>query len=120
MQRSFDLAMVASRMGTWRYTMSDNICVYDENAQRLYGLSEARFLHDEEGVKAKFHPDDMDETWSRPRPSIRRATESMRWNTGSWQLDGGWRWLSAWGLVEFEGRGRSGSQAGRSPGPAAT
>ena len=58
-KRTFDLAMVASQMGTWRYTMADNICIYDENAQRLYGLTEARFLHDEEGVKAKFHPDDM-------------------------------------------------------------
>ena len=59
-KRTFDLAMTASQMGTWRYTLADNICVYDENAQRLYGLTEARFLHGEEGVKAKFHPDDMD------------------------------------------------------------
>src|SRR5262249_29789029 len=64
-QRTFDLAMTASKMGTWRYTLADNICVYDENAQRLYGLNEARFLHDEEGVKAKFHPDDMDLIWER-------------------------------------------------------
>src|SRR5690348_15474612 len=45
-QRTFDLAMIASKMGTWRYTMADNICVYDDNAQQLYGLTEARFLHD--------------------------------------------------------------------------
>ena len=25
-QRTFDLAMIASKMGTWRYTMADNIC----------------------------------------------------------------------------------------------
>jgi PAS domain-containing protein len=37
--RTFDLAMTASKMGTWRYTFADNICVYDENAQRLYGLT---------------------------------------------------------------------------------
>jgi PAS domain-containing protein len=64
-KRTFDLAMVASNMGTWRYTLADNVCVYDENAQRLYGLTEARFLHDEEGVKAKFHPDDLEPMWSR-------------------------------------------------------
>ena len=64
-KRIFDLAMTASLMGTWRYTLADNICLYDENAQRLYGLTEARFLHDEEGVKAKFHPDDMDPMWSK-------------------------------------------------------
>jgi PAS domain-containing protein len=38
-KRTFDLAMTASQMGTWRYTLADNICVYDENAQRLYGLT---------------------------------------------------------------------------------
>ena len=52
-------------MGTWRYTLADNICVYDENAERLYGLTEARLLHDDEGVKAKFHPDDLELMWSR-------------------------------------------------------
>ena len=55
--------MAASDMGTWRYTLSDNICVYDEHAQRLYGLTEAHFLHDDEGVKAKFHPDDLELMW---------------------------------------------------------
>ena len=64
-QRTFDLAMIASQMGTWRYTLADNICVYDENAQRLYGLTEARFLHDEAGVQDKFHPDDMALMWAR-------------------------------------------------------
>ena len=55
-KRTFDLAMSASQMGTWRYTFADNICLYDENAQRLYGLADGRFLHDEEGVKAKSIP----------------------------------------------------------------
>ena len=63
-QRTFDLAMTASKMGTWRYTLADNFCIYDDNAQQLYGLTEARFLHDEHGVKAKFHPDDMAVMWA--------------------------------------------------------
>jgi hypothetical protein len=63
-KRTFDLAMSASQMGTWRYTIADNICLYDENAQALYGLTEAPFLHDEDGVKAKFHPDDPETMWS--------------------------------------------------------
>jgi PAS domain S-box-containing protein len=105
-QRTFDIAMVASKMGTWRYTLSDNICTYDENAQRLYGLTAARFLHDEDGVKAKFHPDDMDRMWDR----VGRALDPQ--GDGRYeveyrvkQLDGSWRWLSAWGLVEFQGQG---------------
>ena len=72
-QRYFDLAMNASQMGTWRYTIADNICLYDANAQRLYGLSEGRFLHDEEGIKAKFHPDDMELMWSRVAKALDAA-----------------------------------------------
>jgi len=105
-KRTFDLAMTASNMGTWRYTLADNVCVYDENAQRLYGLTEAGFLHNEEGVKSKFHPDDLELMWSRvsraldPRSDGRYDVEYR-----VKQLDGSWRWLSAWGLVEFEGDG---------------
>jgi two-component sensor histidine kinase/PAS domain-containing protein len=105
-QRTFDLAMVASKMGTWRYTMADNICVYDENAQRLYGLTEARFLHDENGVKEKFHPDDMDLMWARVAAALDPNGDGryeVEYRVK--QLDGSWRWLSAWGLVEFEGEG---------------
>jgi two-component sensor histidine kinase len=93
-------------MGTWRYTLADNVCLYDENAQRLYGLSDARFLHDDAGVKSKFHPDDLETMWSRvakaldPRSDGRYDVEYR-----VKQLDGSWRWLSAWGLVEFEGDG---------------
>lgn len=107
-KRTFDLAMTASHMGTWRYTLADNICVYDDNAQRLYGLTEARFLHNEEGVRLKFHPDDLELMWGRvgkaldPQGDGRYDVEyRVR------QLDGTWRWLSAWGLVEFEGHGEA-------------
>jgi PAS domain-containing protein len=105
-QRTFDLAMVASNMGTWRYTIADNICLYDENAQRLYGLTEERFLHDEAGVEAKFHPDDMALMWSRVTQALDPEGDGryeVEYRVR--QLDGGWRWLSAWGLVEFEGQG---------------
>jgi two-component sensor histidine kinase len=105
-KRMFDLAMVASDMGTWRYTLADNICVYDENARRLYGLTEAAFLHDEEGVKAKFHADDMELMWSRVAKALDPGGDGrydVEYRVR--QLDGSWRWLSAWGLVEFEGDG---------------
>jgi PAS domain S-box-containing protein len=105
-QRTFDSAMVASQMGTWRYTLADSICVYDENAQRLYGLAEARFLHDEAGVKDKFHPDDKDLMWARVAKALDPVGDGrydVEYRVK--QPDGSWRWLSAWGLVEFEGDG---------------
>jgi two-component sensor histidine kinase/PAS domain-containing protein len=105
-KRTFDLAMTASRMGTWRYTFADNVCVYDENAQRLYGLTEACFVHDEAGVKSKFHPDDQELMWSRVAGVLDPQGEGrydVEYRVK--QLDGSWRWLGAWGLVEFEGDG---------------
>jgi two-component sensor histidine kinase/PAS domain-containing protein len=105
-KRIFDLAMVASDMGTWCYTLADNICVYDENAQRLYGLTGARFLHDDDGVKAKFHPDDLALMWSRVAKALDPGGDGrydVEYRVK--QLDGSWRWLSAWGLVEFRGDG---------------
>ena len=105
-QRTFDLAMVASQMGTWRYTLADNICTYDENAQRLYGLNEARFLHDEQGVKDKFHPNDLQLMWSRVAHALDPQGDGrydIEYRVK--QLDGSWRWLSAWGTVEFDGAG---------------
>jgi two-component sensor histidine kinase/PAS domain-containing protein len=105
-KRTFDMAMTASKMGTWRYTIADNICIYDENAQELYGLTEARFLHDEEGVKDKFYPDDMDLMWSRVGKALDPNGDGrydVEYRVK--QRDGSWRWLSAWGLVEFEGEG---------------
>jgi len=104
--RTFDLAMKASQMGTWRYTIADNICIYDKNAQQLYGLTQARFLHDAEGVKSKFHPDDMDLMWSRVSKALDPEGDGryeVEYRVK--QTDGSWRWLSAWGLVEFEGEG---------------
>ena len=105
-QRTLDLALMASKMGAWRYTMADNICLYDEHAQRLYGLSEARFLHDEEGVKRVFHPDDLERMWTAVGKAVDPAGDGHYDVEYRVKLaDGGWRWLSAWGLVEFEGEG---------------
>ena len=105
-QRTFEQAMLASQMGTWRYTLADNICVYDAHAQRLYGLNEPRLLHDPEGVKRKFHPDDVDRMWARVTRALDPGGDGryeVEYRVK--QLDGSWRWLSAWGIVEFEGSG---------------
>jgi two-component sensor histidine kinase/PAS domain-containing protein len=107
-KQTFDLAMLASKMGTWRYTLADNVCIYDENAQRLYGLTDARFLHDEEGVKSKFHSEDLELMWARVAKALDPAGDGryeVEYRVK--QPDGSWRWLSAWGLVEFEGDGPS-------------
>jgi PAS domain S-box-containing protein len=95
-----DRALDAAEMGTWRYTVDDHICYFDLRAQRLYGLTEARFVHDAEGVQKIFHPDDLEPMWT----AVQKAIEV----DGRYGVDyrvkrpgGGWRWLSAEGLVEF-------------------
>ena len=133
-KRTFDLAMTASQMGTWRYTLADNICVYDENAQRLYGLTEARFLHDDEGVKSKFHPDDLELMWSRVSaaldPAERRplrcriSCQAARWQLalaerlGSRRVRRRWRRAKAGGDCRGEPRPHR-TKAGRGTAAAA-
>src|SRR5580704_3109641 len=39
-------------------------------------------------------------------PGRRGVGIEQLWCVGLKQLDGSWRWLSAWGLVEFEGNGK--------------
>jgi len=64
------------------------------------------FLHDEAGVAAKFHPDDQDIMWQRVAAALDPAGDGrydVEYRVK--QLDGSWRWLSAWGLVEWDGGG---------------
>jgi two-component sensor histidine kinase/PAS domain-containing protein len=103
LKQRFDMVMSASQMGTWRYTLADNICTYDDNAQALYGLDGPIFLHDADGVKGKFHPDDMERMWTQVQAALDPKGDGrydVEYRVR--QKDGSWRWLSAWGLVEFE------------------
>jgi len=106
-RRTLDLAMEAAEMGTWRYTFADNICVYDERSQRLYGLSDGRFLHDPEGVKRVFHPEDLQPMWNAVKAACHLDNGRYDVEYRARQPDGSWRWLSAWGIVEFEGEGEA-------------
>ncbi len=107
-RRTLDLAMEAAEMGSWRYTVADDICLYDERAQRLYGLSDGRFLHDEAGVRRMIHPDDQAPMWAAVKAACDPAGDG-RYNVDYRvrQPDGSWRWLSALGVVEFEGEGHA-------------
>jgi two-component sensor histidine kinase len=105
-RHTLDLAMEAAEMGAWRYTVHDNICLYDARSQRLYGLTDGRFLHDEDGVNRMIHADDIPGMWA----AVAKAIDPLgdgRYNVDYRvrQLDGSWRWLSAWGVVEFQGEG---------------
>lgn len=57
-------------------------------------------------MKSKFHPDDLELMWARVAKALDPESDGrydVEYRVK--QLDGSWRWLSAWGLVEFEGEG---------------
>jgi signal transduction histidine kinase/ActR/RegA family two-component response regulator len=102
------LALEAAELGTWVYTFDDGYCVFSEAAQRLYGVSQARVLHDEANVRAVIHPADVPRMWQavaearRPDGPGRYLVE---YRVRAADLPGGWRWLSVCGLVDWEGTG---------------
>ena len=108
-QRAYDVldvAFEAADMGTWQYTFADNICEYDARARRLYGLQNARFLHDEPGARRLFHPGDIPAMWQAVQAA--RDPEGDGRYIAEYRVrrpEGGWRWLNAWGIVEFAGTG---------------
>lgn len=102
----FSTALEAADMGTWVYTLDDQVCQYDERARRLYGLSAARVVHDEQGASDMFHPDDLGRMWQ----AVEKAVDpdgDKRYRVEYRVRDeaGGWRWLRVWGLADFEERG---------------
>ncbi len=107
-EKKLRLAMEAAEMGTWTYTFADQVCEFGENAQRLYGLPQAKFHHDEQGARSLFHPDDIPAMWQ----AVEQAGDPQgpgRYHTHYRvrRSEGGWRWLSVWGQVEFEGEGEN-------------
>ena len=105
-RRILDAALDAAGMGAWRYSFSDSICVYGPRAQELYGLDSPRLQHDRHGVAALLHPEDIAPTWA----AIEAATDPA--GDGRYNIEyrvrrreGGYRWLSVWGLTEFTGTG---------------
>lgn len=107
-RRLLDTALNAAEMGAWRYCISDRVCEFSRRAQRLYGLDAARLPYDEDGVRSILHAQDIPGMWeamgiaSDPTLDGRYSVEyRVR------RREGGWRWLSVWGIAEFVGEGES-------------
>jgi PAS domain S-box-containing protein len=101
-----DAALDAADMGPWRYTFTDYVCYLSPRAQHLYGIDQPYFIRDEASVRALLHPDDLE--------AVRNALHSACAPRGDGRYsveyrvrrpEGGWRWLSVWGIVEFDGDG---------------
>lgn len=104
-RRALGIALDAADMGNWQYTLADQICECSDRAQKLYGLSSPRWLHDEDGARAVVHPDDLAGMWHALRAACDPAGDGRYQAEYRVRHPDGWRWLSAWGIVEFEGQG---------------
>jgi signal transduction histidine kinase len=102
-----DAALEAAEMGPWRYEFADLSCYLSPRAQQLYGIPEFRFTRDQQVVSRLLHPDDG--------PAFEVALRAACDPTGDGRYrveyrvrrpGGGWRWLSVWGIVQFDGVGQ--------------
>lgn len=102
-RRRLDVALEAAGMGTWCYTFDGHAWECGPRARELYGLESPVTIHDEALMRRILHPDDVAAMWR----AVETATDPA--GSGHYQMeyrvrgaDGTWRWLSAWGRVEFE------------------
>lgn len=96
-------ALEAADMGAWRYEFASNLVHVDERAKELYGSAGESFLHDEASVLAVLHPDDVPGMWEAVKAASDPSGDGRyqaRYRTR--RADGSWRWLSVWGMAEFE------------------
>jgi PAS domain S-box-containing protein len=102
-RKILNTATEAAEMGTWSFTLHDGRAQLSPRAQILYGLPDAVWTHDEVSIAALVHPEDQ----LRMRALLDAATDPKgdgryRAEYRVRRADGGWRWLSVWGLVEFD------------------
>ena len=105
-RRLLDTALNAAEMGTWRYSFATQMCEFNHQAQALYAVNSSLFHHDEEGVRRILHPDDIPIMWEALRAACDPSGDgryNVRYRVR--RRDGGWRWLSVWGLTDFDGEG---------------
>ena len=101
--RVLDVALEAAGMGAWRYRFDTSVSECSPAAQVLYGLSEAIFVRDDAMIERVLHPADREAA----RQALERAADPG--GDGRYGVEyrvrrpeGGWRWLSVWGLVTFD------------------
>jgi signal transduction histidine kinase/CheY-like chemotaxis protein len=104
--RVLDEALDAAEMGRWRYEFSDYSCYLSPRAQELYDVYQPYFTRDDEAVRRIVHPDDREAVNAALRLACAPTSDGRyRAEYRVRRPDNGWRWLSVWGLTQFEGEG---------------
>ncbi|MGZ4129854.1 MAG: GAF domain-containing protein [Actinomycetota bacterium] len=92
------LALEASRMGTWRWSMATNEVVWDEALEALYGLPPGGFDRRYETYLSLIHPDDRETSVATIQASIAGGGEHRVEHRVLWP-DGSVHWVEGWGRV---------------------
>ncbi|MGZ4147232.1 MAG: GAF domain-containing protein, partial [Actinomycetota bacterium] len=92
------LALEASRMGTWRWSMATNEVVWDEALEALYGLPPGGFDRRYETYLSLIHPDDRETSVATIQTSIAGGGEHRVEHRVLWP-DGSVHWVEGWGRV---------------------
>jgi len=69
-------ALKASRSGTWRWNIADDIVEWDEALCRVYGIDPAKAPRTAREFVALIHPDDREEAWANIEACIRTGTDA--------------------------------------------
>lgn len=100
-EQKLRMALEAARIGTWIYYLDGNQWELDPQAQALYGLPQGHCIHDEAHLRGVLFEEDLGGMWE----AVRRACNPE--GDGHYEVEyrihapGGFRWLAAWGRVEF-------------------
>lgn len=104
-EQKLRIALEAAQLGTWVYDLQTNDWELDARAQVLYGLETSQNVHDEALMRLMLHPDDIPKMWA----AVQKASDPQ--GSGLYEMeyrtrkrDGSYRWLTAWGQVEFVNR----------------
>jgi PAS domain S-box-containing protein len=98
------LALEASRMGTWRWSMATNEVVWDETLEALYGLPPGGFDRRYETYLSLIHPHDRERAVQTVEASIAGGGEHRVEHRVVWP-DGAVHWVEGWGRVTRDADG---------------
>jgi len=106
-QDQLEQALAYGEVGTWMWSVAEDIVVGDRNLARLFGIGDGTRevqVSLSEFIKA-IHPDDVTRVQQDIDSSLSNETIPFESEYRTYDFDGNIRWLLARGQIEFDGSG---------------
>ncbi len=97
-----DLALLAGKMGIWRWDSRDGVVLWDATVEGLLGMDPGSFEGTHEAFRERIHPDDLAKHDAGIAEALERGGEYEIENRVR-HNDGGYRWWRGQGRVKFDG-----------------